>query len=173
MDKLLIILVAVCSYFLVKKITVYISNDEGLILKNNIIVAVGDSHVEPGSALIRELQKLMPDFTISALGIRGYTTTRWLNNSDEFKNRISNASIVLLSIGDNDIAAGKTTEQINTNIERLKALLDDDQIFVYINPPRTVSGISLASDGIHLTNTGAEQYAPIIKEKIIEEALNQ
>ncbi|MCK9280414.1 MAG: hypothetical protein M0P71_07330 [Melioribacteraceae bacterium] len=171
MDKLLIILLGVCSYFLIKKVTS--SKPENFLLRNNIIVAVGDSHVEPGSALISELQKLMPDFTISALGIRGYTTTRWLNSQAEFKNRISGAGIVLLSIGDNDVAAGKTTQQINANIENLKALLDYDQVFVYINPPRTLSGINLANDGIHLTRSGAQQYAPRIKEKIVHEISNR
>lgn len=133
----------------------------------------GDSHAEPRSALSRFLQEeLGPDYRVTAVGRRGWTTRRWLGHLDEFVSECRDADIILVSLGGNDRASGFSPEETRDNLDQLLSAFSELVYDVYhITRPSDYyhhnSRPSLfAPDGIHLNPRGAKEYARILARLI-------
>ncbi len=128
------------------------------------VCAIGDSQVEPGSAFVRNLQRELGDnYVVDSYGRRGWTTSRWIRSRD-FGSTCASYDVVLVSLGGNDIAHGRSWSSIYRNIKRLIGEIPWGRVRViyHMTVPRFYPGISLTRDGIHLTPLGAQQYAQLI-----------
>ena len=133
-----------------------------------LVCAIGDSHVTPGSALIRELQReLGPEYRVIGRGRRGWSSIRWLRAGGFGRCRA--ADIVLVSLGGNDERAGLTELQVNSNIKRLISGLPSGIRHYHMTQPRFVRpSLRLGQDGRHLTRRGARKYARILAPILID-----
>lgn len=128
------------------------------------VCAIGDSHVEPRSALLRNLQlELGPEYDVVSQGRRGWTTDDWLRAGD-FGLVCGGAEIILISLGGNDLTHGRDFAYIQANIQLLIAQLPFTARLIYhMMIPRLYSPrLTLALDGIHLARQGAREYAHIL-----------
>ena len=133
-----------------------------------VVCAIGDSHVTPRSALVRELQReLGSDYRVTGHGRRGWTTDRWIRAGD-FAAECTGADIVLISLQGNDRARGIPWHTIEANIHTLIASLPPSVRTLWITRPSdVVPRLHLGRDGIHLTLRGAKEYAQILSPIII------
>lgn len=129
------------------------------------VCAIGDSQVEPGSAFIRYLQReLGPEYHITPHGRRSWTTDRWIRAGD-FGTLCADSDIVLVSLGGNDIPAGHDFAHIRTNVRTLMDSIPWGRVRVLYHMiiPRFYYPLpTMARDGIHLSRTGAREYARIV-----------
>lgn len=126
-----------------------------------VVCAIGDSHVEPGSRFLYELQEALgAGYHVEAHGRRGWTSRRWIRNGT-FGQQCSDADIVLISLGGNDETSGFTNLQTKQNIEILISQLPPRILHIFhMGVPRFVlSRTYLASDFIHMNRDGAQKYA--------------
>lgn len=132
------------------------------------VCAIGDSHVTPGSALIRELQReLGPNYSVVGRGRTGWSSVRWLRVGGF--GECQYADIVLVSLGGNDERAGLTELQINSNVKRLISGLPEGIRHYHMTQPRLVNPrLHLGRDGRHLTRRGAREYARILASILID-----
>jgi lysophospholipase L1-like esterase len=136
------------------------------------VCVIGDSHFEPRSALSRFLQEeLGPDYRVTAVGRRGWTTRRWLEHLDEFVSECRDADIILVSLGGNDRASGFSPEETQNNLDLLLSAFSELVYDVYhITRPSDYYHNSrpslFAPDGIHLNPRGAKEYARILARLI-------
>lgn len=132
------------------------------------VCAIGDSHVERNSLLLRELQsELGTNYIILARGRRGWTSQRWLDSGD-FGISCEGADIVLISLGGNDVSHRVSQSRTFRNIELLIQQLPPYVFVVYhMEVPRFfLESRFLARDGIHLNRTGARYYASVIAQNL-------
>lgn len=126
--------------------------------------AIGDSHVEPGSRFLREIQRFLGHgYHVEAHGRRGWTSDRWIRSGD-FGEECRDADIVLISLGGNDRTSGFSEEHTKENVETLVQQLPQRVLSVYhMGVPRfTLPESSLARDRVHLNPTGARNYAEVV-----------
>lgn len=134
--------------------------------RQTIVCAIGDSHFEPGSALLRFIRaELGPEYTVLARGRRGWTTRRWISSGD-FNETCRGADVVLISLGGNDIHLGHSWQTVKNNIQNLARHFTVPWIHIVV-PRFYEPRPQLGRDGIHLTPTGAREYAKIISENIL------
>lgn len=128
------------------------------------VCAIGDSHVTQNSIFIRRLQEeLGPEYVVIGHGRRGWTTSRWIRSGD-FGRTCADYDVVLVSLGGNDIRIGHSWNRIYGNVRNLISQIPQGRVRIiyHMVVPRYYPGISLANDGVHLTNRGARQYARIV-----------
>lgn len=126
----------------------------------HVVCAIGDSQVERGSLLISALRtELGPDYRVLAQGRRGWSTRRWIIAGD-FAETCEGADIILISLGGNDIAQGRTPERIQANMGLLLATLPPGLRVYHMPVPRVYR--PSWTDGVHLTRRGAREYARMI-----------
>ena len=132
------------------------------------VCAIGDSHVTPGSALIRELQReLGPEYRVVGRGRVGWSSVRWLNAGGFGACRT--ADVVLVSLGGNDERAGLTELQVSSNIKLLISRLPSGIRHYHMTQPRFVRPrLHLGRDGRHLTRRGAREYARLLAPVLID-----
>lgn len=124
------------------------------------VCAIGDSQVERGSPLITALRReLGSEYQVLPMGRRGWSTRGWIRAGD-FAETCEGADIVLVSLGGNDIAQGRSPERIQANVDLLVATLPPG-VRVYHMPVPRVYRRSW-TDGVHLTRRGAREYARMI-----------
>lgn len=133
-----------------------------------VVCAIGDSHVEPGSLFLRELQEALGDgYIVEAHGRRGWTSRRWLRYAS-FGEECRDADIVLISLGGNDEMIGIPLLQTKRNIEELISQLPPRILHIFhMGVPRFVlSRVYLSRDFIHMNRQGAEKYAMEVAESL-------
>lgn len=134
------------------------------------IVCIGDSHFESGSPLTWFLQnELGRDYRIISAGRRGWTTGAWRRNIHIWRYMIRRGDAVLISLGGNDISNHIDPLTTEANLRYLfEAIPIDIPVRRITRPNNVLPPLELGRDHIHLTRSGARDYAhrlvPIILE---------
>jgi lysophospholipase L1-like esterase len=129
------------------------------------VSAIGDSHFEPGSALVRFLaREVGPRYRVVAEGRRGWPTRLWIRNRLAWRRVCRRSDIVLISLSGNDRVQGVPASVYKANIDRLWGWCEDQGAATtwITRPSDYVPRLQFRRDGIHLSREGARTYAKVL-----------
>lgn len=131
------------------------------------VMAMGDSHFERGSPLVRFLERdLGMNYRVIAAGRRGWTSGMWRSRIWQWRAISRRADIVLISLSGNDRSNNIPASIFKPNIDFLWDVAEEEGAAAQwiVRPSDYTPTPELRRDGVHLTRNGARSYARILAD---------